>query len=245
MFTFTPVGQTPNALITAEMELVIPRCLIVPAIEKIQEKFAAVVLNVVETFYAVSTWGKQAKTFERRQRRALLEEVRYEHNFFTTITEHKETIRMANSFAGGLLLLHPYIERLMLHIYKEQCYLWSDNQGVLLDAFAATKPLIVAIREQFTEYDDITAALQSANKVTTIGSVVIYMAKAYDAFIEYSKTWKVNLGARLISSYKVQLDEMVDFIKEMELTLGRPLRDLDDVRMAMTCLEKIRETSIE
>lgn len=65
-------GQISLALIIADMLLQIPKCLITPTIEKIQEKFAGVVLNVIETFYAVSAWGKQAKTVERAKRKPLL-----------------------------------------------------------------------------------------------------------------------------------------------------------------------------
>lgn len=71
------------------------------------------------------------------------------------------------------------------------------------------------------------------------------MDQAYNAFIEHSKTWKVKLGSRLNAAYKKQLDEMVTFIKDMEFILVRPLRDLDDVRVAMKCLDKVRENSIE
>lgn len=87
--------------------------------------------------------------------------------------------------------------------------------------------------------------MDAANKVTTIGSVVIYMDAAYAAIIEHSKLWKVILGTKLMASYKAQLDEMVAFIKEMEMILSRPLRDLDDVRVAMSCLDKVREREIE
>lgn len=69
--TYVP-GQVSLAMITADMILQIPKCLITPTIEKIQEKFAAVVLNVIETFYAVTAWGKQAKTVERADRKPLL-----------------------------------------------------------------------------------------------------------------------------------------------------------------------------
>lgn len=65
-------GEVNLAMITAQMLLNIPKCHMVPTIEKIQEKYAGVVLNVVETFYAVSSWGKQAKTVERAKRRHLL-----------------------------------------------------------------------------------------------------------------------------------------------------------------------------
>lgn len=65
-------GQTSLAMITADMLLVIPKCIMTPTIEKIQEKYAGVVLNVIETFYGVTSWGKQAKTVERRHRKPLI-----------------------------------------------------------------------------------------------------------------------------------------------------------------------------
>lgn len=63
-------------------------------------------------------------------------------------------------------------------------------------------------------------------------------------YVEESKKWKVLLGQLLSAQYKKQLDEMVDFITEMELILSKPINDLDDVRQAMNCLEKIRDNFI-
>lgn len=38
---------------------------------------------------------------------------------------------------------------------------------------------------------------------------------------------------------------MVDFIKTQEKILGKPIKDLDDCRLAMSCLEIIRSNFIE
>lgn len=130
-------------------------------------------------------------------------------------------------------------------IYNENCYLWADNQAELIGQFVATNPLGVDIRDRFVMYDQRTADLVTTNKVTAIGSLVISMQPAFDAFVEYSKVWKVQLGAHLIANYKQQLETLVTFIKDMEFSLSRPLRDLDDVRVAMSCLVQIRENSIE
>lgn len=226
------------------MFLDIPRCYIDPAIEKIQEKFAAIVHNVIETFYSVPTWGQQAKTIERRKRKPLIDEVRYEHNFFQCMSEHQEIVRALNTFAGGYQMLQPYIDKLLTRIYQAQCDLWSADQNETIAAFAETNPLTVEIRDKFIVYDNRTAALKAVDKFTRIGSVIIDMTAAYASIIEHSKTWKNLLGTRLLISYKKRLDEMVTFIKEMESVLVRPLEDLDDVRIAMACLETVREKSI-
>lgn len=69
--------------------------------------------------------------------------------------------------------------------------------------------------------------------------------KAISSFVEESKKWKLILGKLLGANYKKQLDEMVDFIADMENILSKPIKDLDDVRMAMNCLEKIRDNFIQ
>lgn len=45
--------------------------------------------------------------------------------------------------------------------------------------------------------------------------------------------------------YKDKLTEMVDFIKQQEKILAKPIKDLDDCRLAMACLQRIRENFIE
>lgn len=89
---------------------------------------------MIETFYAVTTWGKQAKTTERKTRKPLIgkhyfffiisfttfvykkkkiDEVRHERTFFSCISEHKDIVRSVKRFSGGFLLLKPYIDKLL------------------------------------------------------------------------------------------------------------------------------------
>lgn len=130
-------------------------------------------------------------------------------------------------------------------MYNKHCYLWDDNQSTMIEEFAATNPLTIDIREKFLLYDEQTAQLNTANKIVLIGSIMIDMSAAYNEFVEHSKTWKEMLGNHLTLMYKKKLDIMVNFIKDQEYILDRPIRDLDDVRLAMKCLDKIRENSIE
>lgn len=59
--------------------------------------------------------------------------------------------------------------------------------------------------------------------------------------IEESKVWKVILGRQLSAFYKIKLEEMVAFITDQDKILCRTIKDLDDVRLAMNCLQTIRE----
>lgn len=143
------------------------------------------------------------------------------------------------------MLLQPEIDRFLRKTYDTYCYLWSDEMEEMLKTFADTNPLTIEISDKFSSYDNITNDLQNANKIKNIDVIEIHMDDIFDEFIEYSKDWKETLGNYLSVMYKKKLSEFVTFISDVEFVLHRKLNDLDDVRVAMDCLRKIREHSIE
>lgn len=58
------------------------------------------------------------------------------------------------------------------------------------------------------------------------------------------KEWKFTLGNLLLIAYRQKLKEIVEFIDEKSAVLSKPIMDLDDARLAMNCLESIRENFI-
>lgn len=64
------------------------------------------------------------------------------------------------------------------------------------------------------------------------------------ALIIESNAWKKLLGKHLLIYNKQILVEMVDFISQQTKLLAKELKDLDDVRMAMQCLEVVRDNFI-
>lgn len=58
------------------------------------------------------------------------------------------------------------------------------------------------------------------------------------------KEWKLTLGSLVLDAYQRKLTNIVGFIDENMAILSKMIKDLDDVRTAMACLEKIRENFI-
>lgn len=59
------------------------------------------------------------------------------------------------------------------------------------------------------------------------------------------QAWRLLICQQLNVRYKGILDEVVQFIDEQSVNLGRPITDLEDVRQAMVALEAIRQKEIE
>uniref|UniRef100_A0A1A9WR67 AAA+ ATPase domain-containing protein n=1 Tax=Glossina brevipalpis TaxID=37001 RepID=A0A1A9WR67_9MUSC len=220
-------------------------CSIDPNLENMQANFHRAILCCTEINYFVTTWGKQAKTFARRSRRVTVDENRYERNYYRYVIEHKDIIRAVQNLATGLMMYKPDIDDFLKEQFEKYKYLWSAERENKIQAFVNTNPLTVDIRDKFIYYDNITTDLETKHARHVIGPIEIRMEKAFTKFVEESKKWKTALGQLLSAQYKKQLDEMVDFISEQENILGKPINDLDDVRLAMVCLEKVRDNFIE
>lgn len=69
--------------------------------------------------------------------------------------------------------------------------------------------------------------------------------EAYDSFLQLSKERKTEVGRRLSESCNKKVSSMVNFIKDQQVVLLQDLKNLDDVRLAMKCLDAIKDDSIE
>lgn len=201
--------------------------------------------NIIETFYGVTSWGKQAKTVARSKRKPLIDEVRHERNFYQRIDEHKEVFRALQVFNSGVMSLQPPIDDFCKKLYQNHCHLWSENMEKSLKEFADSEPLTADVRDKFKLFDQQTEQLKIAEKSKTIGAIKIYLDEVFDGFIEFSKLWKKTLAKYLSDIYRKKLISTIDTINDIELVLNRELKDLDDINVAMKCLERVRAESIE
>lgn len=234
-----------NSLLRTMLRLKIPHFIITPNIQEIQENFDAVLLNMIETYYAISTWGKQGKTSARKLRAPLLDEVRYERNFFNMLSQHKEIIRYMMSFDGGLLQIEPDINRELKRLLQKYAFLWAETRDDEIDSFVKGNPLGADIQDKLMMYDEITSEILKFQKTIKIGSIEIITESAFDALAEESKSWKSIIGIKLGAFYKEILDEREKFIQTQQKCLSRNLSSLDDCQIAMDCLNQIRENFIE
>lgn len=64
------------------------------------------------------------------------------------------------------------------------------------------------------------------------------------AIVAEAKLWKVAFGRLMNSHYSMLLVEILDQIDDIHNRLSRPVKDLDNVRTAMSALKEIRENEI-
>ena len=77
-----------------------------------------------------------------------------------------------------------------------------------------------------------------------VGSVICMTDRLKDSLIAETKAWKVAFGRALNAKASADMEEIFDFIEDLQKRLSRPIKDLDDVRASMAALAEIRESEI-
>ena len=59
-----------------------------------------------------------------------------------------------------------------------------------------------------------------------------------------ANAWKVLYGRNMNTKYLTLMEQVMEQIDDMSRRLSRPIKDLDDIRQAMSTLKEIRENEI-
>ncbi|XP_022920277.2 dynein axonemal heavy chain 8 [Onthophagus taurus] len=235
-------------LMTTYMELQIPLTKINPNLEEIQSYFAQVLSNIIESTKDITMWGQRNMNKKDTRKRGA---IKFEEdsddtlrNYYKSVSEHKEIVRMFMGLQGAMYMLKPDVAKL-LESYLSYAPLWADDRDDQIQEFVDANPLIVEIRERFQEYDDRAQHISDLPEQHKVGAVTIIMEKFKLAVLIESVAWKRSLGKSLGIKNRAKLMEMVDFIKQQEKILAKPIKDLEDCRVAMNCLQLIRENFID
>ncbi|XP_019756852.1 dynein axonemal heavy chain 8 [Dendroctonus ponderosae] len=236
----TSIGEEIPLMCTS-MILQIPLATISPNLDDIQNHFSQVLQNILDINKYIPLWGqREIKTALKGE-----EVLRIQNqNYYKSVSENKEIVRVYMSLQGVMYLLSPDVTSL-LDTYLEWKYLWVEDRDKIIDEFCEKDPLIVEIAERFSEYDARAEAIRQLPERHDVGAIRITLADIKLAFLIESEAWKHIMGKNLSERYKKKLTNMVEFIKTQEKILNKPIKDLDDCRNAMNCLEIIRENFIE
>lgn len=59
-----------------------------------------------------------------------------------------------------------------------------------------------------------------------------------------TKAWMVVIGRHCNQKYRREMENIFTLVEEFNKKLNRPIKDLDDIRIAMAALKEIREQQI-
>ncbi|XP_061708954.1 dynein axonemal heavy chain 8 [Cydia pomonella] len=251
-------------LMKTMMYLQIPRILITPTLDEIQSAFSQVVLNcIMDTHRNVFQWSQQELILKEggvgstsgksmsmlskssigggSKSGSMIGGVR---SYFRMVSEHKDIVRAVMALQGMMYMYKPDIEKL-LKDYGRYSFLWAEDRVQQVQDFVDSNPLNVIIRDMLKKYEGQTEEVNNLPERHIIGSIQINTDNVKLGLHVESIEWKRILGKLLSVAYKERVLKMMQFINDRMKAMAKKIKDLDDVRVAMLCLEMIREAFID
>ncbi|XP_049799902.1 dynein axonemal heavy chain 8-like [Schistocerca nitens] len=231
----SPPSQPP--LLQAYLVLTLPTATLQPTLEELQAGVAKTLTTALDTHRSILLWGQRSTAPEGADFAAIAS---YGKNYFRSVIADNDVDRTMSTLRNVVTMLKPEVIKLIDH-YLTYAYLWDDDREEKVIKFVEKDPIIQEIKEEFEKYEDTSEQIRRIPDVHVIRTLEIVMDKFKEALLKESMAWKILLGKYLSLAYRAKLAEMMEFIKEKSSVLQRKVKDLDDVRVAMACLEAVRQ----
>uniref|UniRef100_A0A6I8NWR7 Dynein axonemal heavy chain 5 n=1 Tax=Ornithorhynchus anatinus TaxID=9258 RepID=A0A6I8NWR7_ORNAN len=127
-----------------------------------------------------------------------------------------------------------------------KCYhhIWKKEKKETIEMFTLEKPLLSDFESQILYFRGLEQEINSEPEYICVGAIALYTADVKLALTAETKAWVVDLGRHCNAKYRMEMDSVFTFVEDIGKKLNRPIKDLDDFRIAMAALKEIREQQI-
>lgn len=194
--------------------------------------------------------GRRHETDDKRSRRRKLyclqseERPQMPHmtkSFYTFVVENKEVVKMQNLLASCTKTIKVELTAFVKR-WRPYHFLWKNDK--------TTRELmefgLLDFESTLRCFSDLDANLLIEPDFVNFGRCI----KASTEKLKFGLTVEIKacthkVGQAMRKKYKREMDYVYAVINEMDRKLDRNIRDLDDVRMVMETLGKIREQEVD
>lgn len=81
-------------------------------------------------------------------------------------------------------------------------------------------------------------------EMLTVGPLALYTVNIKTALEAEAKAWILLFAKYMNEKYEKMMTKLLKMMEDWAAQLARPIKDLDDIRVTMSCLKIIRENEI-
>ncbi|XP_044594901.1 dynein axonemal heavy chain 8 [Cotesia glomerata] len=232
-----------NPLLLTQFILQIPTILEIPSVEELNNHVQLVVKNLIQVHDCIIMWGQRYSRVKRSKDSD--DKEKSSRTYHQIISDHKEIIRSTIRFQAIILILRDDINHLKNRYTEKYCYVWSEDRTADLQKFVDSDPDTQTIREKFIMFENLINEINNIPARHLVGPVEINMEQLKLGLLVEVKNWKLSYGSILSGNYKTKLTNIINYIEDKKKVLSRAINDLEDVRLAMKCLDAIRNDFID
>ncbi|XP_052240013.1 dynein axonemal heavy chain 8-like isoform X2 [Dreissena polymorpha] len=246
-------GNNDNRIpfFTADITLSIPNVVMQPSLDDLQQALNKACQLVVDVSKGLHQWGQDRSLIDMypgSARRKSVEESAFPNertikNYYKSVAENKDVSKYVMMMSSAVSSLKSEVLE-ALQRYSDYAFLWEKDRLEAVKEFLADKPILSEYKGKANMFKKLEANIDDIDTSKIVGPIELFTESLKLALRVEIKQWKLLFGRELNSTYKSKMEDILLFIDDYSKRLSRPIRDLDDVRQAMTAMANIREHQI-
>ncbi len=245
-----------------KLALSIPTIIMKPSLEEVQGFLNCAVQHITAVHKSVHQWGQVrdvpqilelaagsyaalqsvsvAKTSQAQVGITLRLPLK---DFFKAVSEHKEIAKLVSMLSTSVSSTKSLVLEALEH-FKQYQELWTVDREKHMNLFLESNPTLSDFEAQMRDYEKLGVTLTEEVTSLPAGALALEAEDLKIALEAEAKAWKVLYGRSMNSKYQTLMDQIMEQLDDLSKRMSRPIKDLDDVRQAMTSLKELREKEI-
>ncbi|KAF8570623.1 hypothetical protein P879_00300 [Paragonimus westermani] len=155
--------------------------------------------------------------------------------YFLKILENKEISKLRAMLTSVFSPVQKDVIEI-LQPFERYRYLWANSRDVELSEFLQGAPMVMDYELAIRRYEAEMQSVMNEPELYQCNPLAVYTDKLKTALLVELDEWKLLYGRACSQYYRRQMYDIADQIEKYEKLLSRPIKDLDDIRIAMKAL---------
>uniref|UniRef100_A0A8D1M5E9 AAA+ ATPase domain-containing protein n=1 Tax=Sus scrofa TaxID=9823 RepID=A0A8D1M5E9_PIG len=265
--------QNSLPIFRASITLAIPNITMAPVLEDIQQTLNKVVECVVTITKGVRQWSSELlskRKMHERKTAALPNnedsdsdaemgenepqdtlEMASENlpipvqnrNYYKNVSDNKEIVKLVSVLSTIITSTKKEVIASM-DCFKRYNHIWQKEKEETIMEFIMKNPLLSEFESQILYFQKLEQEINAEPEHICVGAIALYTADLKLTLTAETKAWMVVIGRHCNKKYKSEMENIFTLVEEFNKKLSRPIKDLDDIRIAMAALKEIRDQQI-
>ncbi|XP_041488031.1 dynein heavy chain 5, axonemal [Microtus oregoni] len=164
-------------------------------------------------------------------------------NYYKNISDNKEIVKLVSVLSTIINSTKKEVITSMDR-FKRYNHIWQKEKEETIKAFIEQNPLLSEFESRILYFQSLEQEIIAEPEYISVGSIALYTADLKFSLTAETKAWMVVIGRHCNKKYRAEMENIFAVVEEFQKKLNRPIKDLDDIRIAMAALKEIREQQI-
>ncbi|XP_074644897.1 dynein axonemal heavy chain 5-like [Tubulanus polymorphus] len=164
-------------------------------------------------------------------------------NYHKSVSENKEISKLGSLLSTSINSTKKEVTT-ALENFAHYNVIWEKDREEDLVEFMKDDPKLSEFEAQILHYEFLEMKIMAEPEWYDVGAIALYTENLKFGLTTETKAWRIHYGKACNTKYRTEMENVFDFIEDHSKRLGRPIKDLDDIRFAMAALKEIREEEI-